>query len=192
MATANMETHSFASSSSNLDASTNETASSLHPPPSTATKRDTKCKCQCSPECDCDCPCLIHCVCARKPDQGCECNTHKCDPECKLKQCTQECKHVCKNKCGTANKNCRNLVVCLDGTSNQFGHWVRDFLARFVDLLTRSQNTNIVELHNRILKESKDRNQLTFYSCGIGAYVPPTACRLVTWYNNTVDKAIAR
>ncbi|KAK0475712.1 hypothetical protein IW261DRAFT_1340313, partial [Armillaria novae-zelandiae] len=69
-----------------------------------------------------------------------------------------------------------NLVVCLDGTSNQFGHW----------------NTNIVELHNQILKESKDRNQFTFYSCGIGAYVPPTACQLVTWYNNTIDKAIAK
>ncbi|PBK65567.1 hypothetical protein ARMSODRAFT_1051935 [Armillaria solidipes] len=40
---------------------------------------------------------------------------------------------------------------------------------------TISQNTNVVELYNQILKESENANQLTFYSSGIGTYVPSTA-----------------
>ncbi|KAK0476262.1 hypothetical protein EDD18DRAFT_1115607 [Armillaria luteobubalina] len=53
-------------------------------------------------------------------------------------------------------------------------------------------NTNVIELHNQILKEGDDPIQLMFYSCGIGAYVPPNTCWLVAWYQNMVDMAIAR
>ncbi|KAK0199674.1 hypothetical protein DFS33DRAFT_183429 [Desarmillaria ectypa] len=145
--------------STNPKAQTTDTAPSPHPPP--LTKRNTKCKCQCDPQCKCNCSCLAHCICARKHDH---------DQECKLG--TTECKHVCGKTCTSS----RNLVVCLDGTTNQFGHW----------------NTNVVELHNRILKESEDANQLTFYSSGIGTRVPSTTHRLSTWYYNTIDSAIAR
>ncbi|KAK0451378.1 uncharacterized protein EV420DRAFT_714383 [Desarmillaria tabescens] len=136
----------------------NATASSHDP--SSRTKRDTKCKCQCNPQCICNCPCLVHCVCRWKRD-------HKCKtPECKP--------HVCDSRC--ISHTSRNLVVCLDGTTNQFGHW----------------NTNVIELYNRILKESEDANQLTFYSSGIGTYIPSTTHWLSTWFYNTIDSAIAR
>ncbi|KAK0488038.1 hypothetical protein EDD18DRAFT_1081975, partial [Armillaria luteobubalina] len=69
----------------------------------------------------------------------------------------------------------RNLVVYLDGTGNQFGH---------------RSNTNVVELHNRILKDDPDVPQLTFYSSGIGTYVPPSSPSLAHWLHN-FDKAFA-
>ncbi|KAJ7482816.1 hypothetical protein B0H11DRAFT_1608843, partial [Mycena galericulata] len=73
----------------------------------------------------------------------------------------------------------RNLVVSIDGTSNQFG----------------TNNTNVVELHSRIIKESKDRRpQLTFYSSGIGTYVPPSLLSLAYLQQsigNKIDLAIA-
>ncbi|EIM79559.1 uncharacterized protein STEHIDRAFT_69301 [Stereum hirsutum FP-91666 SS1] len=49
----------------------------------------------------------------------------------------------------------RNLVVCIDGTSNQFG----------------LKNTNVIELY-RLL--AKDENQITFYNSGIGTYATPS------------------
>ncbi|KAK7036459.1 hypothetical protein VNI00_011656 [Paramarasmius palmivorus] len=46
----------------------------------------------------------------------------------------------------------RNLVVCIDGTANQFsGH----------------KNTNVVELYSRL---EKNKSQLTYYNSGIGTY----------------------
>ncbi|EJD35469.1 hypothetical protein AURDEDRAFT_43339, partial [Auricularia subglabra TFB-10046 SS5] len=49
----------------------------------------------------------------------------------------------------------RNLVVCIDGTSNQFS----------------VKNTNVVELYSRLIKDDK---QLTFYNSGIGTYAEPS------------------
>lgn len=49
----------------------------------------------------------------------------------------------------------RNLVICIDGTSNQFS----------------KKNTNVVELYSRLVK---DDNQLTFYNSGIGTYAEPS------------------
>ncbi|KAJ7206048.1 hypothetical protein GGX14DRAFT_367632 [Mycena pura] len=46
----------------------------------------------------------------------------------------------------------RNLVVCIDGTSNQFSE----------------ANSNVVELYSRLVK---DKHQLTYYNSGIGTYV---------------------
>ncbi|KAJ7754874.1 hypothetical protein B0H16DRAFT_739431 [Mycena metata] len=47
----------------------------------------------------------------------------------------------------------RNLVVCIDGTSNQFG----------------PHNTNVVELYNQIVKgQTVKGEQLTYYDSGIG------------------------
>ncbi|KAJ6564867.1 hypothetical protein DFH09DRAFT_894391, partial [Mycena vulgaris] len=75
----------------------------------------------------------------------------------------------------------RNLVVSIDGTSNQFGPY----------------NTNVVELHSRIIKDSDDpskKTQLTFYLSGIGTYVPPSLWSFAYWKQliaNNVDLAIA-
>ncbi|EJD37473.1 hypothetical protein AURDEDRAFT_73269 [Auricularia subglabra TFB-10046 SS5] len=55
--------------------------------------------------------------------------------------------------CGSTGS--RNLVVCIDGTSNQFS----------------TKNTNVVELYSRLIK---DEHQLTFYNSGIGTYAKPS------------------
>ncbi|KZV67661.1 WD40 repeat-like protein [Peniophora sp. CONT] len=51
----------------------------------------------------------------------------------------------------------KNLVVCIDGTSNQFGE----------------KNTNVIELYKLIMKEVEDR-QCTYYNSGIGTYAQPS------------------
>ncbi|QRV93522.1 WD40 repeat protein [Ceratobasidium sp. AG-Ba] len=53
---------------------------------------------------------------------------------------------------GVANR--RRLVVCIDGTSNQFS----------------DKNTNVVELYSRIIKSP---SQLTYYNSGVGTYAKP-------------------
>ncbi|KAF8531964.1 hypothetical protein JB92DRAFT_2578540, partial [Gautieria morchelliformis] len=69
----------------------------------------------------------------------------------------------------------RNLVVCIDGTSNQFG----------------PNNTNAIELYSQLIK---DGNQLTYYNSGIGTYAKPS---WKSWsyvkqvVNNKIDVAIA-
>ncbi|KAJ7455894.1 hypothetical protein FB451DRAFT_640172 [Mycena latifolia] len=108
-----------------------------------------KCGCACKAECDCRCTCACaeHCVCVRP----------------------------CNGKCGQHKS--RNLVVSIDGTSNQFG----------------LHNTNVVELHSRVLVDS-DAEQLTYYNCGIGTYVPNRRKTFKYWrqrFDNVVDLAIA-
>ncbi|KAK1224666.1 hypothetical protein PQX77_012411 [Marasmius sp. AFHP31] len=61
--------------------------------------------------------------------------------------------HVC------SNDGSRNLVICIDGTSNKFS----------------SRNTNVVELYSRL---RKDKNQLTYYDSGIGTYPVPDHKRM--------------
>ncbi|KZP04114.1 hypothetical protein FIBSPDRAFT_1011984 [Athelia psychrophila] len=51
----------------------------------------------------------------------------------------------------------RNLVICIDGTSNKFG----------------IKNTNVVEIYSQILKQESDE-QLTYYDSGIGTYASPS------------------
>ncbi|KAF8878559.1 hypothetical protein BD779DRAFT_1628474 [Infundibulicybe gibba] len=71
--------------------------------------------------------------------------------------------------------NGRALVVCLDGTSNQFGR----------------NNTNVIELYDRIVKSE---DQLTYYNSGIGTYAKPS-WRSYTYLkqvmSNKIDTAIA-
>jgi len=68
-----------------------------------------------------------------------------------------------------------NLVICIDGTSNQFGPRVRK-LSLGIDLdkydIT-TQNTNVIELYSHILKQEDDE-QLTYYDSGIGTYATPS------------------
>ncbi|EDR04469.1 uncharacterized protein LACBIDRAFT_304566 [Laccaria bicolor S238N-H82] len=79
---------------------------------------------------------------------------------------------LCQHKIGG-----RNLIVCIDGTANQFGE----------------KNTNVIELYNRILKEVED-NQKTWYNSGIGTYARPS-WRSFKFYrqviSHKVDLAIA-
>ncbi|KAL0959578.1 hypothetical protein HGRIS_011288 [Hohenbuehelia grisea] len=59
---------------------------------------------------------------------------------------------VASTSCTVHSVNANNLVVCLDGTANQFS----------------VKNTNIVELYGSLDKSDK---QLTYYNSGIGTYV---------------------
>ncbi|KDR68091.1 hypothetical protein GALMADRAFT_1051503 [Galerina marginata CBS 339.88] len=71
----------------------------------------------------------------------------------------------------------RNLIVCIDGTANQFGE----------------KNTNVIELYNLILKEIDDK-QRTWYNSGIGTYARPTWKSLKFYrqvISHKVDLAIA-
>ncbi|KIP01096.1 hypothetical protein PHLGIDRAFT_123673 [Phlebiopsis gigantea 11061_1 CR5-6] len=68
----------------------------------------------------------------------------------------------------------RNLVVCIDGTANQFG----------------LKNTNVVELYSRLEKSDK---QLTYYDSGIGTFVedPNFFTRVKQKLEHGIDMAIA-
>ncbi|THU84865.1 hypothetical protein K435DRAFT_583361, partial [Dendrothele bispora CBS 962.96] len=69
----------------------------------------------------------------------------------------------------------RNLVVCIDGTANQFG----------------IKNTNVVELYSRLIKNDE---QLTYYNSGIGTYVKPSLWSPSYWkqfLKHSADMAVA-
>ncbi|THU82442.1 hypothetical protein K435DRAFT_734741 [Dendrothele bispora CBS 962.96] len=69
----------------------------------------------------------------------------------------------------------RSLVVCIDGTANQFG----------------MKNTNVVELYSRLIK---DESQLTYYNSGIGTYVKDSWASPTYWkqvLSHSIDMAIA-
>ncbi|THU97213.1 hypothetical protein K435DRAFT_889731 [Dendrothele bispora CBS 962.96] len=71
--------------------------------------------------------------------------------------------------------NSRNLVICIDGTANQFG----------------MKNTNVVELYSRLIK---DDSQLTYYDSGIGTYVKDSWTSPTYWkqvLSHSIDMAIA-
>ncbi|KAJ7097685.1 hypothetical protein C8R44DRAFT_643151, partial [Mycena epipterygia] len=72
----------------------------------------------------------------------------------------------------------KNLVVCIDGTDNQFG----------------VKNTNVVEICNRITKNSPSKPQLTYYNSGIGTYARPSLYSFAYWQQalgSKVDLAFA-
>ncbi|KAJ7671187.1 hypothetical protein B0H17DRAFT_902216, partial [Mycena rosella] len=73
--------------------------------------------------------------------------------------------------CG--NRQSRNLVVSIDGTSNQFGTY----------------NTNVVALHSRVLADPST-HQNKYYNCGIGTYVPPEAKASLSYWRQRVDNII--
>ncbi|KAJ7476102.1 hypothetical protein FB451DRAFT_1034201 [Mycena latifolia] len=117
-------------------------------PPPPKTSR-RKCECECPPACQCHCTCRVHCSCLGKD----------CDGNC--------------YKAPT-----RNLVVSIDGTSNQFGLY----------------NTHVVELHKHIRKDDPMKKQLAFYVSGIGTFAPPSFWSFSYWkqrIGNAVDLAIA-
>ncbi|VDB86426.1 unnamed protein product [Peniophora sp. CBMAI 1063] len=80
------------------------------------------------------------------------------------------------------SKEGRNLVVCIDGTSNQFGE----------------MNTNVIELYSLVPKDGRgqgdNKQQRTYYNSGIGTYARPS-WKSWAWYKQVfghkVDLAIA-
>ncbi|KAJ6590057.1 hypothetical protein DFH09DRAFT_909378, partial [Mycena vulgaris] len=104
--------------------------------------RDTVCACTCDIGCNCKCTCRDHCVCRLS---------------------------LCDKQCGT--RVSRNLVVSIDGTSNQFGLY----------------NTNVVELHSRVVPSG---NQSKYYNCGIGTYVPYDVKMSFKYWWQRVDNLI--
>ncbi|KAJ8496021.1 hypothetical protein ONZ45_g12615 [Pleurotus djamor] len=78
--------------------------------------------------------------------------------------------------CPHGTEGGRNLVLCIDGTANQFS----------------AQSSNIVEIYSRLFKLEDE--QLTFYNSGIGTYAKPS---FRSWkyfrqvFDHTVDTAIA-
>ncbi|KAF9028035.1 WD40 repeat-like protein [Hymenopellis radicata] len=75
-----------------------------------------------------------------------------------------------KQSCG-CKKDGRNLVVCIDGTSNQFG----------------TKNSNVVEFYSLIKKE--EANQRTWYNSGIGTYAKPS-WKSLSYLRRTVSHKI--
>ncbi|KAJ7489000.1 hypothetical protein FB451DRAFT_1024675, partial [Mycena latifolia] len=103
-----------------------------------------KCGCSCDINCNCKCSCACrdHCVCRIRP---------------------------CNGNCGS--RVSRNLVISIDGTSNQFG----------------THNTNVFELHSQILTSE---NQAKYYNSGIGTYVPPEAKMSLKYLRQQVDNTL--
>ncbi|KZV83395.1 WD40 repeat-like protein [Exidia glandulosa HHB12029] len=83
-------------------------------------------------------------------------------------------RYICPNCQGSSGG--KNLVVCIDGTSNQF---------------TETRNTNVVELYSML---DKSDSQVTFYNSGIGTYAQPS-WRAWSYYKqviaNKLDLAFA-
>ena len=73
--------------------------------------------------------------------------------------------------CSQPGERGRNLVVCIDGTSNRFGAKVRHHTCEVIRsrrlIIFSHQSTNVVTLYSKLLK---DDTQLTYYNSGIGTY----------------------
>jgi uncharacterized protein (DUF2235 family) len=68
----------------------------------------------------------------------------------------------------------RNIVLCLDGTSNQYA----------------AVNTNVVKLYAMLDRARND--QLSYYQPGIGTIAPPGVWgRVKRWFVTRLDLAIA-
>ena len=69
-------------------------------------------------------------------------------------------------------ENARNLVVCIDGTSNQFGtNVIALYLCSiFPSAHDYGQNTNVVKLFAKIDLETTRPEQYAYYSSGIGTH----------------------
>ncbi|KAJ2915261.1 hypothetical protein MD484_g5137, partial [Candolleomyces efflorescens] len=72
----------------------------------------------------------------------------------------------------------RNLVICIDGTSNQFG----------------TDNTNVIELYN-LIEKGKESKQRTYYNSGVGTFAKSSWLSLSSWtqsIDNKLDQAVAK
>lgn len=79
--------------------------------------------------------------------------------------------HSCRCSQKDSPAGGRNLVVCIDGTANQFGAIVSRHVSSSLTSLNHRhifQTTNVIKLYSRL---HKDKEQLTYYNSGIGTYV---------------------
>ncbi|KAG1877517.1 hypothetical protein F4604DRAFT_624867 [Suillus subluteus] len=76
-------------------------------------------------------------------------------------------------RCSCNKKPGKNLVVCIDGTSN-----------------TRDDTTHVFELYDNIVKDD-DEKQVAYYASGVGTYVRPEGFVLVEQVLKNLDLAIA-
>lgn len=87
----------------------------------------------------------------------------------------------------------RNLVLCFDGTSNEFeADKVRGELTDPIEpllIFTYDQNTNIVHLF-QMLKRDKPDKQLVYYQTGVGTLTPRTSI-LGKRISESLDQAFA-
>ncbi|KAJ7146806.1 hypothetical protein C8R44DRAFT_583315, partial [Mycena epipterygia] len=67
----------------------------------------------------------------------------------------------------------RNLVMSIDGTSNQFG----------------THNTNVVELHSRVLSD-ETAEQRKYYNSGIGTFVPYQMKTSLKYWAQQIENAL--
>lgn len=94
-------------------------------------------------------------------------------------------------------ENARNLVVCIDGTSNRFGKNVIVLYLCSILLSAHEcgQNTNVVKLFSKIdLETTPGRpEQFAYYSSGIGTHPEPLHIfeRLERAVSKKFDMAIA-
>ncbi|KAJ7315060.1 hypothetical protein DFH08DRAFT_755614 [Mycena albidolilacea] len=112
-------------------------------------RRPTKCGCTCQLNCNCTCTC-VH-------------------PEHRVCRTTPSC-HAKEN---AGHRVSRNLVLPINGTSNQFGIY----------------NTNVVALHGRVLA-SCDANQKKYYNYGIGTYISHHNRASSKYWRQKVDNAL--
>ena len=123
--------------------------------------RARKCGCACKVTCNCNCTCACrdHCM----------------------------CKSPCEGECGI--RMSQNLVLSIDGTSNQFGDKVSSWRHRGSENHPHfTQNTNVVKLHSRVLRDK----QRKYYNCGIGTRVPDgTKAEWRQKIDNGLDQAFA-
>ena len=101
-------------------------------------------------------------------------------------------------QCNVRKKdNTRNIVVCIDGTSNRFGQNVSAPYLCIVFFPTHEygQNTNVVKLLAKIDLETETPRpkQYTYYSSGIGTRPKPlhVSDRIVKAISDKFDMAIA-
>lgn len=98
----------------------------------------------------------------------------------------------CRRGCSTGAG--RNLVVCIDGTANEFGLKVNFLIFIFYGYSESSgsfQNSHIVELYSHLVK---NKRQLTYYNSGIGTSGSQShglMSSLMHTLENKVDMAIA-
>lgn len=92
-------------------------------------------------------------------------------------------------------ENTRNLVVCVDGTSNQFGHNVICLVLFSYFFWTHhyGQNTNVVKLFAKIDQEASHPQQYAYYSSGIGTSAKASHIigRMVRAVSNKFEMAAA-
>ena len=91
----------------------------------------------------------------------------------------------------------RNLVVCIDGTSNKFGRKVigDSYLCLRAQRICM-QNTNVVKLYRRIQLDSgegSEPRQHAYYSSGIGTHAKnlPFLHRVEKAISDSLDMALA-